>query len=124
MEVRAEIFGQLTGGLEAAWSKLKGQGSISILFCLEKLAPNVAAIKIQSSFRAYLARKALRARKALVRLQAIVRGRAVRRKVSALLKSTLSNKASTSSIIQRQTERKHWSKTKSEIKEELQVSNH
>ncbi|EFH68387.1 hypothetical protein ARALYDRAFT_887427 [Arabidopsis lyrata subsp. lyrata] len=112
MEVRAEIFGQLTGGLEAAWSKLKGQ------------APNVAAIKIQSSFRAYLARKALRARKAIVRLQAIVRGRAVRRKVSALLKSTLSNKASTPSIIQRQTERKHWSKTKSEIKEELQVSNH
>lgn len=28
--VRAEMFGQLTGGLEAAWSKLKGEGSISI----------------------------------------------------------------------------------------------
>ncbi|CAL9229075.1 unnamed protein product [Arabidopsis halleri] len=91
---------------------------------VKKLAPNVAAIKIQSAFRAYLARKALRALKALVRLQAIVRGRAVRRKVSALLKSSLTNKASTSSIIQRNTERKHWSKTKSEIKEELQVSNH
>lgn len=25
--MRAEMFGQLTGGLEAAWSKLKGQGS-------------------------------------------------------------------------------------------------
>ncbi|KAL0648776.1 hypothetical protein Bca4012_047067 [Brassica carinata] len=56
------------------------------------------------------ARKALRALKALVRLQAIVRGRAVRRKVS-------SNKASTSSLIQR----KHLSKTKTEIKEELKI---
>ncbi|XP_018444646.1 protein IQ-DOMAIN 12 isoform X1 [Raphanus sativus] len=71
---------------------------------------NLAAIKIQSAFRAYLARKALRALKALVRLQAIVRGRAVRRKVS-------SNKASTSSLIQR----KHLSKTKTEIKEELKI---
>ncbi|CAF2361679.1 unnamed protein product [Brassica rapa] len=72
--------------------------------------PNLAAIKIQSAFRAYLARKALRALKALVRLQAIVRGRAVRRKVS-------SNKASTSNFIQR----KHLSKTKTEIKEELKI---
>ena len=56
------------------------------------------------------ARKALRALKALVRLQAIVRGRAVRRKVS-------SNKASTSNFIQR----KHLSKTKTEIKEELKI---
>ncbi|CAN6875139.1 unnamed protein product [Brassica oleracea] len=59
---------------------------------------------------AEVARKALRALKALVRLQAIVRGRAVRRKVS-------SNKASTSSLIQR----KHLSKTKTEIKEELKI---
>ncbi|KAF8115315.1 hypothetical protein N665_0029s0150 [Sinapis alba] len=78
---------------------------------VKKSDTNLAAIKIQSAFRAYLARKALRALKALVRLQAIVRGRAVRRKVS-------SNKASTSSLIQR----KHLSNTKTEIKEELKIS--
>ncbi|OWM78924.1 hypothetical protein CDL15_Pgr003095 [Punica granatum] len=41
---------------------------------------NLAAIRIQSAFRAYLARKALRALKGVVRLQAIVRGQAVRRR--------------------------------------------
>ncbi|KAL1201505.1 Protein IQ-DOMAIN 12 [Cardamine amara subsp. amara] len=91
---------------------------------VKKRNPNSAAIKIQSAFRAYLARKALRALKALVRLQAIVRGRAVRRKVSVLLNSSPSNTASTSKLIQKNTERKHWSKTKAEIKEELKVSKH
>ncbi|KAK6244227.1 hypothetical protein QUC31_010636 [Theobroma cacao] len=48
---------------------------------------NLAAIKIQSAFRAYLARKALQALKGLVKLQALVRGQAVRRQVMKNMKS-------------------------------------
>ncbi|KAI0524101.1 hypothetical protein KFK09_003465 [Dendrobium nobile] len=47
----------------------------------------LAAIKIQTYFRGYLARRALRALKALVKLQALVRGYLIRKKAAATLHS-------------------------------------
>lgn len=49
-------------------------------------AQNLAAIKIQTAYRGFLAKKALRALKGFVRLQAIIRGRAVRRQAMTTLK--------------------------------------
>ncbi|KAG0497222.1 hypothetical protein HPP92_001913 [Vanilla planifolia] len=47
---------------------------------------HTAAVKIQSFFRSFLARKALRALKGLVKLQAVVRGFLVRKQAAATLR--------------------------------------
>ncbi|KAM0863257.1 hypothetical protein ACQ4PT_044703 [Festuca glaucescens] len=50
-------------------------------------AAAAAAVKIQTAFRGFLAKKALRALKALVKLQALVRGYLVRKQAAATLQS-------------------------------------
>lgn len=52
-----------------------------------KTTRNLAATKIQTFFRAYLARKALKALKGVVLLQAVVRGQNVRRQIITHMKS-------------------------------------
>ncbi|KAI7731941.1 hypothetical protein M8C21_008953 [Ambrosia artemisiifolia] len=62
-----------------------GGGGSRVFYDGERLK-GVAAVKIQSAFRAYLARKALRALKALVKLQALVRGHIVRKQSADMLR--------------------------------------
>ncbi|KAL6643053.1 hypothetical protein ACP70R_021234 [Stipagrostis hirtigluma subsp. patula] len=53
---------------------------------LARLVEEAAAVRIQATFRGYLARKALCALRGLVKLQALVRGQLVRRQANATLR--------------------------------------
>lgn len=52
-----------------------------------KSKEEVSAIKIQTAFRGYLARKALRALRGLVRLKSLVQGNSVKRQITTTLRS-------------------------------------
>lgn len=53
---------------------------------LERIREESAAIKAQTTFRGYLARRAFRALRGLIRLQALVRGQTVRRQAGGSLR--------------------------------------
>ncbi|RDY03549.1 Protein IQ-DOMAIN 14, partial [Mucuna pruriens] len=75
----------------AAAEVVKLTGASCSYSYLSKGDRSLAAIKIQSAYRAHLARKALRALKGVIRLQAIIRGQAVRGQVSNTLQNFPSN---------------------------------
>ncbi|KAL5228036.1 hypothetical protein ABZP36_016301 [Zizania latifolia] len=72
--------------------RLTSHGPTSLVFgsgcaAVDHRGRAAAAVKIQTAFRGFLAKKALRALKALVKLQALVRGYLVRRQAAATLQS-------------------------------------
>lgn len=64
----------------------RSPSAIHVTGAQRRWTEELAAVKIQSAFRAYLARRALKALKALVKLQALVRGHMVRKQTADMLR--------------------------------------
>ncbi|RHN49377.1 putative IQ motif, EF-hand binding protein [Medicago truncatula] len=98
--VRFQSAYQCKGKPEVKLVKTKHNASQSTHSCKLKIEES-SAIKIQTTFRGYIARKALKALKGIVKLQAIIRGRAVRRQAMSTLKCLQSIVSIQSQVISR-----------------------
>ncbi|XP_027937971.1 protein IQ-DOMAIN 14 [Vigna unguiculata] len=87
---------------------------------LSKGDRSLAAIKIQSAYRAHLARKALRALKGVIRLQAIIRGQAVRRQVSNTIQNFHSSARNQVEILERSSHTAEHTKQNPKQKKKLE----
>ncbi|KAF7145862.1 hypothetical protein RHSIM_Rhsim04G0198800 [Rhododendron simsii] len=81
LESRIEQKKALAVAVAAATAKLVG----TVAYRRGRAVEEAAAVMIQSVFRSYLARKALKALKGLVKVQALVRGYLVRKQTTATL---------------------------------------